>query len=162
MNAIELRHYRPADDIDSLAVAAFEQFRHAYTDWPVCLSKIAAMSSLSAHADIIVAQRADQLLGAVAYIGPHRPKSDFFDPAWPIMRMLVVAPQARGMGIGRSLALACIARARRDGASVFALHTSELMTVALPMYRRMGFEWHTAAPAIHGVEYGIYLKDLER
>ena len=34
------------------------------------------------------------------------------------------------------------------------------MTVALPMYLRMGFGWHHEAPAIYGVPYAIYLKKL--
>jgi GNAT superfamily N-acetyltransferase len=163
MALIELRDYAPADAqaVNALAVAAFAQFQDDYSDWPVFKEKIASMATLAAHGEIIVAQRAGDLLGAVAYIGPGRPKSDFFDPAWPIMRMLVVAPEARGLGVGRSLALACIERALRDGAPVFALHTSELMSVALPMYQRMGFVWHAAAPVIHGVAYGIYLKRLD-
>ena len=64
---------------------------------------------------------------------------------------------ARGARPGRG-ARECIARARRDKAPLFALHTSELMSVALPMYQRMGFAWHAAAPDIHGVAYSIYLK----
>lgn len=163
MNPIALSDYRPTDarDVDALAVAAFEQFKAAYADWPVFRERIAAMSSLAAHGEIIVARQAGHLLGAVAYIGPYKPKSEFFDPAWPIMRMLVVAPCARGLGIGRLLAHACIARARRDRATLFALHTSSLMAVALPMYQRMGFTWHAAAPDIHGVAYEIYLKQLQ-
>ena len=34
------------------------------------------------------------------------------------------------------------------------------MTVALPMYLRMGFEWHHEAPPIYGVPYAVYLKKL--
>ncbi len=162
MTIIDLLDFRPQDAgaIDALAIAAFEQFQHAYTDWPVFKSKIASMSSLAASGEIIVAESGGALLGAVAYIGPGKPKSALFDQAWPIMRMLVVSPQARGLGAGRMLAQECIARARRDGAEVFALHTSALMAVALPMYRRMGFEWHASAPTIHGVDYNIYLKQL--
>ncbi len=162
MKLFALRPYRPADApaIDALAVAAFEQFKDAYTDWPTFKDRIAAMSALAAHGEIIVAEQGTRLLGAVAYIAPHQPKSAFFDAAWPIMRMLVVAPEARGLGVGRALADECITRARRDKAAVFALHTSELMSVALPMYQRMGFAWHAAAPDIHGVAYGIYLKQL--
>lgn len=161
-------HAPDAPAIDALAVHAFTQFKDAYTEWPLFKAKIGNMSTLSAHGEIIVAEKTSQphaqspteLLGAVAYIGPHRSKSAFFDPAWPIMRMLVVAPDARGLGVGRALAEECIARGRRDGAAVFALRTSELMSVALPMYQRMGFKWHAAAPPIHGVIYGIYLKQL--
>ena len=120
------------------------------------------MSALSETGEIIVAGLAGEIVGAVAYLGPDKEKAAFFRPEWPVMRMLVVAPSARGHGVGRALADECLACARRDGANSFALHTSELMQVALPMYQRMGFTWLAAAPDIHGVKYGIYLKDLNK
>ncbi len=118
------------------------------------------MSALAVSGEIIVATVGDRIEGAVAYVGPGQPKAEMFKPEWPIMRMLVVAPAARGMGLGRALAQECLRRARRDQACVFALHTSDMMTVALPMYLRMGFEHAGAAPAIGGVPYSIYLKQL--
>ena len=162
--AIGLRDFHPtdADRINELAVSAFEQFKDAYTDWPVFRSRISAMSALAGTGELIVAQCGGDIVGAVAYIGPGKEKASFFCAEWPVMRMLVVAPEARGRGIGRALAEECLARARRDGADTFALHTSELMHVALPMYQRMGFKWHAAAPDIHGVKYGIYLTQLTR
>ena len=161
---MKLRNYLPVDAqrIDALAVSAFSQFKDAYADWPVFLAKISSMSALSETGEIIVAELAGDIAGAVAYIGPGKEKAAFFRPEWPVMRMLVVAPGARGHGVGRALAEECLARARRDGAASFALHTSELMQVALPMYQRMGFSWHAAAPDIHGVKYGIYLNDLNK
>jgi GNAT superfamily N-acetyltransferase len=161
---LNLRNYHPVDAqrIDELAVMAFTQFKDAYTDWPAFRNKISNMSALSEAGEIIVAELGGELLGAVAYIGPGKGKAAFFRPEWPVMRMLVVAPDARGRGIGKALAEACLACARRDGADVFALHTSELMHVALPMYQRMGFHWHAAAPDIHGVRYGVYLKELNK
>lgn len=161
---MNLRNYHPHDAqrIDELAVSAFSQFRDAYTDWPVFSAKISNMSALSDTGEIIVAELAGDIVGAVAYIGPGKEKAPFFRPEWPVMRMLVVAPAARGHGVGKALAEECLARARRDGARSFALHTSELMKVALPMYQRMGFTWLAAAPDIHGVRYGIYLKELDK
>ena len=43
---------------------------------------------------------------------------------------------------------------------VIALHTSPIMTVALPMYLRMGFERLRDAPPIRGVYYAVYTKML--
>lgn len=135
--------------------------KDAYHDWPAFQVKIGNMSSLADAGEIIVAEVEGQIVGAVAYVGPGAPKAEFFRPDWPIMRMLVVAPDSRGQGIGRALAQECLRRAKRDGASVFALHTSELMQVALHMYQRMGFNRVSSAPAIHGVEYGVYVKELD-
>lgn len=158
-----LREFVPSDAlaVNALAVAAFEQFMSAYTDWPTFRAKIEGMSTLAATGEIIVAELDQKLIGAVVYVGPRQPKSKFFEPEWPIMRMLVVAPESRGHGVGRALAKECVLRARRDGASVFALHTSEIMTVALSMYQRMGFNWRAEAPSIHGVRYGVYIKRLD-
>src|SRR5262245_4255986 len=69
-------------------------------------------------------------------------------------------PASRGSGIGRALTEECIERARRDRSPVIALHTSQIMTIALPMYLWMGFEWHHEAPSIFGVSYAVYLKKL--
>lgn len=158
-----LRDFQKPDSspVNALALQAFEQFKDAYDDWPAFRAKIADIASLADVGEIIVAETAGQIVGAVAYVGPGAPKAAFFRPEWPIMRMLVVAPDSRGLGIGRALAEECLRRAKRDGASVFALHTSTLMQVALPMYQRMGFQWVSEAPSIHGVAYGVYLKQLD-
>jgi ribosomal protein S18 acetylase RimI-like enzyme len=143
-----------------LAASAFEQYKHLYTDWPGFQARLRRMPEMSNQAEVLVAKSDGHLVGAVAYVGPNRPKLEFFRPEWPIMRMLVVSPAARGLGVGHALAVECLSRARRDAASVFALHTSEIMEVALAMYRRMGFEHHAATPDIHGVRYAVYLKAL--
>jgi len=158
-----IRDYQQADarHVNALALRAFEQFKDAYDDWPIFQAKISEMSSLATSGEIVVAEVDGQVVGAVAYLGPGVPKGELFRPEWAIMRMLVVDPDYRGMGIGRALAEECLHRARRDKASRFALHTSALMRVALSMYQRMGFRWAASASAIHGVEYGVYLKELD-
>jgi len=160
--AIHLREFQYSDTlaVNALAVSAFEQYRERYTDWPEFVEKIGNMAALSRSGEIIVAEADGEIVGAVAYIGLSAPKASFFDPSWPIMRMLVVSPKARGAGVGRALAEECLSRALRDKAEVFALHTSPIMLVALPMYERMGFRFLRDAPAIHGVPYGIYVKSL--
>jgi ribosomal protein S18 acetylase RimI-like enzyme len=162
MHSTPLRDFQPTDTgaINALGVAAFEQFASHYEDWPAFKAKIACMSSLAETGEIIVATSGDAIVGAVAYLGPTAPKSTFFPGSWAVMRMLVVCPQARGRGVGRALANGCIAKARRDGAAVFGLHTSPIMSVALAMYQTMGFEFQRDAPPIHGVPYGIYAMQL--
>ena len=121
---------------------------------------VSRMSELDGRGEIVVADLEDRVVGGVAYIPSDRPKAAFFDPSWPVIRMLVVQPGARGQGIGRQLTEECVRRARRDGANVIALHTTPIMKVALPMYQRMGFEFLRAAPPIHSVPYAVYVKDL--
>jgi GNAT superfamily N-acetyltransferase len=59
--------------------------------------------------------------------------------AYPEVRLLAVAPAARGRGVGRRLMDECIRRARLSGAKALTLHTTDMMTVALQLYERMGF-----------------------
>lgn len=55
-------------------------------------------------------------------------------------RLLAVDPKARGMGVGKALADACIALAKAKGLKQVIIHTTRAMTVAWGMYTRMGFE----------------------
>ena len=62
------------------------------------------------------------------------------DPlACPEVRLLAVAPEARGQGIGTALMKECIRRVRRLGISCLNLHTTDMMKVAMRMYEKMGF-----------------------
>jgi ribosomal protein S18 acetylase RimI-like enzyme len=149
-----------ADAINRVALAAFDQFKAAYSDWPAMASSYGSMSTLTERGEIIVAEISGAIAGAVAYIPPDRPKARYFDRSWPVIRMLAVDPRRRGVGIGRVLTEECIRRAKRDGSDVIALHTSPIMTIALPMYLRMGFELQHEAPPIYGVPYAVYLKKL--
>jgi GNAT superfamily N-acetyltransferase len=157
-----LRDYRCEDELDlnRVALAAFSQFQDEYNDWPAMASGISRMSALASTAEVIVAEEAGRLVGGVAYVPVSASKAPYFDSNWPVIRMLVVDPAARGRGIGRALTEECIARARRDHASVIALHTTPIMTVALPMYLRMGFELVRDAPSIYGVPYAVYVLRL--
>lgn len=48
-----------------------------------------------------------------------------------------------------------------DSALNGATNPSELMNLDLTVSQRMGFEWASSAPAIHGVDYGVHLKELD-
>ncbi len=59
---------------------------------------------------------------------------------WPEVRLLAVAPSARGRGVGAALMNECIHRARSAGATALTLHTTDLMQAAMRLYERLGFE----------------------
>jgi GNAT superfamily N-acetyltransferase len=162
MAEIRLRNYEDADaeNLNRIAVSAFDQFRRHYEDWPAMLAGLSKTSALSAGGEIIIAEFRDQFAGAVAYFGPNSQKAGFFDQRWPIIRMLVVDPAFRGNGIGRALSNECVARAKRDESPIIALHTSPIMSIALPMYLKMGFAKAYDAPPIFGVAYAVYTKAL--
>jgi ribosomal protein S18 acetylase RimI-like enzyme len=153
-----------ADDaaaIDQVALAAFAQYRDHYSDWETFARGIGTMSGFGGFAELIVAETGGRVVGAVVYVGPGKPKPAFFAPEWPVIRMLVVDPEARGGGIGRRLTEACIERARRDAAPLIALHTSPIQAVALAMYLRMGFRELRPIAPIFGLPYSLYLLALD-
>lgn len=139
---------------------AFAELLPAYVEPAALYDRLQNTACLSESGEMIVATVEGEVAGAVTYVGPGRPKAAFFPSEWPVMRMLVVSPRHRRLGIGRALAEECVRRAERDGAELIALHTTPIMAVALPMYERIGFERHSAAPSIYGVEYGVYIKRL--
>jgi ribosomal protein S18 acetylase RimI-like enzyme len=161
---LRLRDFRAADapQVNRVALAAFEQFKTHYSDWPAMAAALARTAMLAENGEIMLAECEDKIIGAVTYVPPGCPKPSYFDVAWPIIRMLVVDPDHRGLGAGRALTEACLARARRDRSPVVALHTSPFMTVALAMYIRMGFGLQREGPLIFGASSAVYLKRLSR
>jgi ribosomal protein S18 acetylase RimI-like enzyme len=158
-----VRQARPEDAaaINAVALSAFAQYRDDYSERETFSRGIGAMSALGRDAELIVAESGGRIVGAVAYVGPGKPKPDFFAPEWPAIRMLVVDPQARGGGFGRRLTEACVERARADAAPLIALHTSPIQAVALAMYLRMGFRELRPIAPIFGVAYSVYLLPLD-
>lgn len=71
MNHI-LRDFQPEDAtaVNQIALAAFDEYRSVYSDWPAFSSGIGNMSALSSHGEIIVAAIQTSIVGAVAYVGP--------------------------------------------------------------------------------------------
>ena len=55
------------------------------------------------------------------------------------IRLLAVAPNARGLGIGKALTRHCIDAARALGRSAVLLHTTRAMETAWRMYEQLGF-----------------------
>lgn len=58
----------------------------------------------------------------------------------PIIRLLAVAPQARGKGIATALIKESVRRSLELGAETLHLHTSDMMESAVRLYERLGFE----------------------
>lgn len=56
------------------------------------------------------------------------------------IRLLAVAPHARGHGIGKALTRHCIESAHALGRSSLVLHTTRAMETAWRMYEQLGFE----------------------
>lgn len=81
----------------------------------------------------IVAVEADTIIGSVFLTRPEMSEEE------PEVRLLAVAPAARGRGVGRALMEDCVRRTRGEGHSALRLHTSDMMKAATRLYTQMGF-----------------------
>ncbi len=129
------------DAIRDLTLAAYEDYT-AQPFWAglrrVLLATLDAEEGPEEH---IVAERAGILVGSV-WLYPPGTKAYVHGPvsaSWPELRLMAVAPSARGQGIGAALLHECERRARRSGATTLGLHTQDAMHAAIRLYERAGF-----------------------
>jgi len=146
-----------ADTINRLCLEAYAEFRTRVGEinWSRLRETLSRTSELSNAGELIVAEDPSGLLGVVLYVPPSGTKRAF-------VRTLAVDPQKRGRGIGRRLTQECIDRARTDGADSIGLTTADMMTVALPMYERMGFAKESNLGKRFGVPHARYVLKLSQ
>jgi GNAT superfamily N-acetyltransferase len=165
-----IRDARPGDRDAILAVtlAAYEQYAATLTPpfWAMYRRSIQATLADVGTAAQIVAEDGGALVGTVLLLPAGAvlptPGGTSITLASPEVRLLAVAPSARGKGVARRLMEACIERARATGAPALTLHTTDMMAVAMRLYERMGFSRApeldiTLAPGILAKGYRIPL-----
>jgi GNAT superfamily N-acetyltransferase len=96
--------------------------------------------SRSRQAEVLVAVDDGDVVGCVTLV-PDRssPWAEGLEAGDAGMRMLAVAPERQGQGVGQLLVQACIDRATTLGRRALHLHTTPWMTAAQRLYLRNGF-----------------------
>jgi predicted N-acetyltransferase YhbS len=144
-NRLKIRDARSEDRYAArkITLSAFEQYAAVMPPprWEGYRENILATLTEIAPAQHIVAEKEGVIIGSVLL---YPPGTAFSTPdegplTCPEVRLLAVAPEAQGQGIGIALMKECIGRARRLGAPCLNLHTTDMMKVAMRMYERMGF-----------------------
>jgi ribosomal protein S18 acetylase RimI-like enzyme len=140
-----LRNARPEelDEVAQLLKRAYLQYEKSLPpdSWKSYLEDIMDVRSRLSESDLIVAELNGKLAGAVTlYTDKRIPAAEGWPAGWAGIRLLGVDPAYRGHSIGRALMEECIRRCREKGITTIGLHTSELMSVAMKMYEKMGFK----------------------
>jgi GNAT superfamily N-acetyltransferase len=141
-----IRDARPEDRdaIREVTLAAYEEYAVLMPGfWDGYRQNIIVSLDEVGSAEQLVAEHHDgAIVGTTLLYPPRRMKisrSDSLDMPWPEVRLLAVAPLARGRGVGAALMQECVRRVRKTGGRVLSLHTTDMMHAALRLYERMGF-----------------------
>lgn len=148
--------------IACLAVAAYQEYRDRLTEdnWLKMRQSLSNVSKTAIDADFILAEVENKIVGAIAYYPPGKSNPKLFDPNWSSLRLLAVAQNYRGQGIGKRLTEWSIERAKQNQAEVIGLYTSEVMITAQKMYSNLGFKRDRELPSMLGLRYWLYLLPL--
>jgi GNAT superfamily N-acetyltransferase len=143
---VQIRDARSGDRdaIRGVTLSAYEEYAALMPGhWEGYRQSILATLADVGGAEQIVAELDGTIVGTVLLFPAGTvfaaPEGDSIAPTWPELRLLAVTPAARGRGIGVALVRECVRRARQSGAAVLTLHTTDVMRVAMAMYKRMGF-----------------------
>ncbi|MFN2609170.1 MAG: GNAT family N-acetyltransferase [Acidimicrobiales bacterium] len=140
-SAFRVRELAPAeaDELGRLTVAAYAPLP-GFEDAHGYLATLGDVGRRATEAVVLVAVDPDgRLLGGVTYVPGPGPFAEFDDPSHAGIRMLAVAAEARGRGVGTALVRACVERARIAGRARVWLHTMDAMAGARRIYEREGF-----------------------
>jgi GNAT superfamily N-acetyltransferase len=132
---------RPA--IRDLTLAAYAEYAGvmAPSAWAALRQAVLAGLAADGAVERIVAEQDDALVGSVMLYSPaaNAYGDALASAGLPELRLLAVAPPARGRGVGTALIEECVRRARRAGAAALGLHTSESLRGPIHISERMGF-----------------------
>jgi len=132
------------DAIEAVTLDAYQQYATVMPAlWEAYRQNIVSTLAAAALGALIVAEAGGRIVGSVLLYRAgtviDRPGGGSLTLASPEVRLLAVAPEARGKGVGVALMRECVARARASGAARLTLHTTEMMQAAVRLYERMGF-----------------------
>jgi len=143
--ALEVRQARPQEypEAGRITAEAYREFvRPGEEPWERYLEHIADVAGRADRTTIVVAVEGRRILGSATLELEGRVDEAEDGPLAAVeahIRMLGVAPEARGRGVARSLMAACEDLAREHGKLVMTLNTTRRMPAAQRMYAALGY-----------------------
>lgn len=164
---IQFRNATDADinELTALGLTAYSEFANYLTpdNWLLMKTNLESTERTSVLLDMstcIVAVAEERIVGMAYFIASGHP-TPIYPAEWSYVRLVGVAPDCRGMGLGKQLMQQCIALARESGERTIALHTSEIMHAARAIYESLGFTIVKELPEHLGIRYWLYALNVE-
>jgi ribosomal protein S18 acetylase RimI-like enzyme len=119
--------------VGELTISAYELLAVGHL-WGGYDTEILDTATRAKSAEVLVAVDNGTIVGSVTYVDDHSsPWSEWTKPGEAQFRLLAVAAQARGRGVGAALARACMR------SEPLLIHTTPWMDAARRLYGRLGF-----------------------
>ena len=136
---MRIRLARPEDlsAVGEVTVAAYADFTLGPAD--PYIARLRDAASRAEQAELWLAEDDAAVLGTVTVCPPGSVWREISRPGEGEFRMLAVAPQARGRGVGEALARFAIDRLAAQGAHAVVLSSLSTMHAAHRLYERLGF-----------------------
>jgi ribosomal protein S18 acetylase RimI-like enzyme len=163
---VEIRDARTEEfsEAGRVTAEAYREFvQPGETAWEEYLTQIADVAGRAPRTRILVAVEGGRILGSATLEldGRVEPDDDpVLIPGEAHIRMLGVAPHARGRHVATALMAACERLALEAGCSRMTLHTTHRMSAARAMYEALGYERLRDRVFPDGFVLLSYAKDL--
>lgn len=163
MHRIRIRTALPAEypAVGELTAASYLADGHVDAASPY-LAPLRDAAARGAGGDLLVADAGDRLAGTVTLAQAGEAMAELAGAGEAELRMLAVAPQFRGAGLGWTLVAEALRRARDARAGVVRLSTGDRMVAARHIYTGLGFrrsperDW-SPQPGIQLITYALDL-----
>ncbi|MBN4927353.1 GNAT family N-acetyltransferase [Hoyosella rhizosphaerae] len=133
-----LRSIVPKDyaTVSEITVTSYAPYIPGDADYFDVLADVAGRAQCS---DLVVAEVDGTVVGAIAIVDAGTKFAEVAEPGEIEFRMIAVAPEARGYGVGSAMVAHGLEVARQRGCRAVVLSTLETMVDARRIYVRFGF-----------------------
>lgn len=132
------------EQVTAVLLEGYSQYRESYgeEDWLEYSNTIIKSLDNPNIEKTYVAKVDDKIVGSVQIFLSAQLAYDWEEQIIinaPIIRLLVVHPEARGHGIAQKLIEECLHFSKKQHAKQLFLHTTDLMENAIQLYEKLGF-----------------------
>ncbi len=152
------------DQLKQLGISTYGEYKSLLTpeNWERLhgnLQNEEKLIELINQSTCFVCEYQNTIIGMAYFIASGNPW-DIFIAEWSYIRMVGVAKEYTGKGIGKKLTSMCIEHAKKTNEKTIALHTSEFMDAARHIYECLGFTISKEIEPRLGKRYWLYTLSL--